>query len=140
MAWLHGTAAPKPEKRSTAKNRSRRLLRDKRAAVREYVFGRERSLCRCCRIRPAESMHELRFRSLGGKVSRQNSIAVCGDGVRGCHGHLQRLEIEFQFTNHINGAEAAIEFRPRIQKAADHMRVKLHEWILSDTMIAMESV
>lgn len=96
----------------------RRILKARRkrekfkttAEVRVYVFGRERNICRCCRKRAAESMHELKFRSQGGKVSKKNSVAVCGDGVRGCHGMLQRHEIEY-FAGP-NGAEAALTFWP----------------------------
>lgn len=61
--------------------------------IRVAVFARDGGRCRCCG-RPATSMHELRPRSLGGAVSLANSIAVCGDGVQGCHGRLQRHEIE----------------------------------------------
>lgn len=38
-------------------------------------------------------MHEIVPRSLGGAVSRDNSVALCGDGVRGCHGKVQRHEL-----------------------------------------------
>ena len=134
MAWGIGQAVPKPEKRSTTKNRARRQHRERTAEIRAYVFGRERGICRCCRIARADSMHELRPRSLGGKVSKQNSIAVCGSGTTLCHGYLQRLEIEFKFREHGSGAERAIEFRPRTQKAADQMRVALHQWVLSEPM------
>jgi hypothetical protein len=44
----------------------------------------------------AESVHEIVPKSLGGKVSLENSIPVCGDGVRGCHGLLQRHEVIVQ--------------------------------------------
>lgn len=76
-------ALPKPEPRKRVKARRKRqqaaIVRD----IRTYVFLREQNICRICRIRRAESMHEIRPRSLGGRVSPQNSIAVCGNGVEG---------------------------------------------------------
>lgn len=86
-------ALPKPEPRKRVKARRKRqhaaVVRD----IRAYVFLREQNICRICRIRRAESMHEIRPRSLGGRVSPQNSIAVCGNGVEGCHGFAQRHDI-----------------------------------------------
>lgn len=61
-------------------------------AVKRAVMERDLKTCRVCG-KPAESVHELRFRSLGGAVSLKNSIATCGDGTRGCHGQLQRNEL-----------------------------------------------
>lgn len=40
------------------------------------------------------SVHELVFKSLGGKVSLENSVTVCGSGTTGCHGYLQSHEID----------------------------------------------
>jgi hypothetical protein len=99
-------------------------------SIREYVFEREQGICRCCRIRKAESMHELRFRSLGGKVSKRNSVALCGDGVQGCHGLLQRHEIDFACD--IEGAEGLLKFQPKTQRAADWMRVT--RWLVVCSM------
>lgn len=67
-------------------------------ANRLQVLGREKGECRCCReffdrLRAAQSVHEIRFRSLGGKRTTENSIAVCGSGTTGCHGMLQQLKI-----------------------------------------------
>ena len=58
-------------------------------AVRAAVFERERNLCRCCGHRKADSMHEIRPRSLGGRVALENSIGSCGSGTTGCHGLMQ---------------------------------------------------
>lgn len=99
--------------------------------VREYIFEREQGICRCCRIRAAESMHELRFRSLGGKVSRFNSVALCGDGTRGCHGFLQRLEIEWQSETQALCAEWQLNFKPLTPLAADWMRVPVFHKVCS---------
>src|SRR5215831_15209150 len=87
-------AIPKPPKRATVKAKARRARAEYVATIRQYVFARERNLCRCCRLRPAESMHEIVSRSIGGKVSRRNSIAVCGQlGTDKCHGMLQQKRI-----------------------------------------------
>ncbi len=75
-------------------------------------------------------MHELLFRSLGGKVSKRNSVAVCGDGVRGCHGFLQRNEIAWWSSTEA-GAEAELRFQARTNRAADWMRVARDRWICS---------
>ena len=97
---------PKGPTRASLKRKKKRTHAQHVAEIRRQVFERERGMCRCCGVRPAESMHEIRPRSLGGKVSLENSIAVCGDGVRGCHGRLQRHEItahvgDHGATNHI---------------------------------------
>lgn len=106
------------------------------ADVRVYVFGRERNVCRCCRKRRAESMHELKFRSQGGNVSKKNSVAVCGDGVRGCHGLLQRHEIDY-FAGPA-GAEAVLTFWPKSPAACDWLAIKTDESIESWPMLDME--
>ncbi len=113
----------------TAKYRAKR----RRAAVKDngkiraYVFAREEGICRCCRLRAAESMHELRFRSLGGKVSKSNSVAVCGAlGTTGCHGYLQRNEIDWS-----GDAQQRLSFQPNSKSAADWMRIKLGLWVMS---------
>ena len=101
--------------------------------VREYIFEREQGICRCCRLRRAESMHELRFRSLGGKVSRFNSVAVCGMGghANGCHEFLQSLAIDWQTETPALGADWLLQFMPKTQAAADWMRVPIGIWVAS---------
>lgn len=127
-----GIPQPKPERRAKTKARADRVARKDKKTVREYVFEREQNICRCCRLRPAESMHEIRFRSLGGKVSKTNSIAVCGNGVAGCHGFLQRNAIYVSETPFVNrGAEGELYFQPHEQDAADYMRVALYEGLAS---------
>lgn len=93
-----GFAFPKGRTQREARETKREQARDRTEAVRRHVMGRERGECRCCReffdrLRPAQSMHEIRFRSLGGLPSPENSIAVCGSGTTGCHGLLQRHAI-----------------------------------------------
>lgn len=70
-------------------------------------------------------MHELKFRSQGGRVCPENSVAVCGDGVRGCHGFLQRHEIRYRFDKH-RSAEYWIAFRMKTQAASDYVGVFLN--------------
>lgn len=83
-------------------------------AVRDQVFDRERGECRCCREfygrrRAAGSMHEIRPRSIGGEVSLENSIAVCGSGTSGCHGELQSYRIKVEKLTDA-GAQGALRF------------------------------
>lgn len=139
MAWGFGTAQPKPEPRKKAKARKLRLHRTHVHDVHDYVFMRERNICRCCRTREAHSMHELLFRSLGGKVSRKNSIAVCGSGTTLCHGFLQRNEIAWAFNDESQGAEAEVMFGAKTEAAATHMRIKLMHCIWSAPMRELEA-
>ncbi len=109
--------------------------------VRAYIFARERDLCRCCRKRQAESMHELKFRSAGGKVSKANSVAVCGDGVRGCHGLLQRHQIdvygEHGSTTDIN-AERTLTFHAVTLTAQEWLGVTQGQELISPVMVDIE--
>lgn len=105
------------------------------AAVRTYVFDREHNGCRVCRRRFAESMHELVPRSLGGKVSKRNSIAVCGSGTTGCHGFLQRHQIVCDASTGF-GAEGLLLFTPRTPPAAAHLEQPINEWIVSLPRVA----
>jgi hypothetical protein len=82
-------------------------------------------------------MHELRPKSLRGKVSKYNSIAVCGDGVRGCHGYLQRHEITFDVGD--NRAEAGIYFMPRTDAARTWMKLGEKHGLESPPMRETES-
>ncbi len=120
------------------KERKRRQRVKTTAEVREYVFARERNICRCCRKRAADSMHEIIFRSRGGKISKRNSLAACGDGVRGCHGFMQRHEIVVQW-NGTQSAEGLLTFRPTTPAAAEWMGIKAYESIESAPMREMEA-
>lgn len=125
-------AYPKPEPRKRVMARAKRTHAEFVSEIRTYVFGRERGICRCCRVRRAESMHELRPKSLGGRVSRRNSIAVCGSGTTGCHGHLQQHQVVYGAGQ--SGAEDVLIFTAMTQLAADHMRVELYKTIVSPPM------
>ena len=132
-----GLRLSKPERRQKSKARLERVRVKGVHEVRMYVFARERYRCRCCRLRTANSMHEIQFRSRGGKVSRKNSIAVCGDGVNACHGFLQRHEITVFIG--FDGAEGDLKFTPTTQQSADWMRVKVGETVESPTMFQVEA-
>lgn len=123
---------PKPEPRKRSKAREKRQQAKDASGVRAYVFARERDICRCCRSRRAESRHELRFRSLGGKVTKANCVAVCGDGVQGCHGFLQRNEITYVAWG--NGAEDSLTFQPMTARAREWMKLADGQVLLSAPM------
>ncbi len=100
--------------------------------IRAYVFAREENICRCCRLRRAESMHELLPRGRGGKVHKRNSVALCGKLVGTevcCHTFLQQAEIDYYATP--LGAEGLLQFKPKTQAAADWMRVERDRWVCS---------
>lgn len=130
-------AIPKPEPRKRTKGREKRVKAKTTGEVRQYVFARERNLCRCCRIRPAESMHEIRFRSLGGKVSRTNSIAVCGSGTTGYHGYMQSHQIAVVAWG--NGAEGTLTFGPLSPQAIEWMRLAPGQVLESAPMVQVEA-
>lgn len=135
--FYQSCAHRKPEPRQREKGRKDRAKAKTVKDVRPYIMARERDLCRCCRIRPAESMHELRPKSLRGKVSKTNSIGVCGDGVRKCHGLLQRHEIGWE-SESLLGAEGTLIFTVKTQAAADWLRLAVGEQIESRPMREME--
>lgn len=127
----------KPEPRKRTKRRAQREHADVVAEIRCYVFGRERDVCRICRIRRAESMHELVPRSLGGKVSKRNSIAVCGSGTTKCHGFAQNHQVKWSDVDKM-GAQGPLLFTPVSRQAAEWLRVKVGEQIESLPMGAYE--
>lgn len=131
---------PKGEPRKRTKARRKRVHADRVAEIRAYVFARERNICRCCRARAAESMHELRPKSLRGKVSKTNSVAVCGDGVQGCHGFLQRHEIVCYLTMPVAGAEDLLLFQPRATAASEWMKLRAGQMLQSAPMRDMEAM
>ena len=90
--------------------------------LRAYIFAREGGLCRCCRHRKAESLHELQPRSLGGVPSPENSIAVCGTIVGAapsCHTYLQLHQIRWIASQPWigEGAEGGLIFEPLTDEA-----------------------
>lgn len=137
MAIGYGEECLKPAKTiKQLKGRKDRQQQKATKDVRTYVFGRERDICRCCRWRPAESLHELRFRSLGGKRSKRNSIAVCGSGTTGCHGHLQAHRIDYEMDD--LGAEDVVIFIPVTKTAAEHLKLAISHRLASPPMRHIE--
>lgn len=128
-----GVVCPKParENRLRAERRVKRAEQKSTRGIHDYVFGRERDICRICRSRPAESMHELRFRSLGGKRSKRNSVAACGSGTTGCHGFAQANQIAYQFEDFAAGAEGTVIFTPNTKRAAEWMKLNVGQSIAS---------
>lgn len=130
-------ALKKPEPRMRSNGRKKREHWKRQRNTRDYIFGRERNRCRCCRFRQADTMHEIIFRSRGGKVNCANSIAVCGDGVRGCHGFMQRHEIGVEMEP--EGAEGTLMFTATSAAAADWMRIPVGHTIESFPMRVVEA-
>jgi len=139
IAKAGGISKGEPRKRRKA--REDRQQADKDAEVRVFVFGRERGMCRCCRIRAAESRHELIPRSLGGKVTKRNCIAVCGSvvgAVPSCHTYLQARAIQWG-DDMGAGAQGGLWFTPITREAADWLRINVGAVIESQPMSVYES-
>jgi hypothetical protein len=126
-----------PDREADAR-RADRFESEREKRVRIYVFARERDLCRVCRIRQAESRHELRFRSLGGKITRENCVACCGSGTTGCHGYLQANAIGYDFETPARGAEGTIYFPVKTEAAAEWLKVLRGHILVSPVMVETE--
>lgn len=136
-----GFAIPKPERRKRTKAREKRVQGDVDAAVRVFVFGRERNMCRVCRCRMAESRHELIPKSLGGKITKRNCVAVCGSivgAMPSCHTYLQARAIQWMETAGL-GAQGPLTFTPITREAADWLKVRMGESICSEPMAVYEA-
>ncbi len=129
LAYVKSKLRKKPGPTARARAKKRRLKHVHVRDVRPQVFIREGHICRCCQMRPAQSMHELKPRSLCGTVSLENSIAVCGSGTTGCHGELQARRIDW--TAGKDGAQGTLYFKPRTQHAADLTLTPIGEWLCS---------
>jgi len=84
-------------------------------------------------------MHEIVPRGRGGKVSRTNSIAVCGQLVgteECCHTYLQQSEIAVGVTEY--GAESQLWFEPMTPRAASWMAIELGHVLASPVMVETE--
>ncbi len=55
-----------------------------------YQLLRMYRTCELCGRVPAESFHHVVPRGQGGDDCLENGAALCGDGVRGCHGEVER--------------------------------------------------
>ncbi len=63
---------------------------------------------------------------------------MCGDGVSGCHGLLQRLEVGWEADPDF-GAEGILLFKPHSRAAEDWLRLQPFECIESRPMREMET-
>lgn len=62
------------------------------AAVRQAAIARAAGRCQArlvCDGAPADSVHHRLPQGRGGPHEGWNLLAVCGDGTRGCHGHIE---------------------------------------------------
>lgn len=73
---------------------TRRIVKNKRAKVtpeerltRKVLRERSGGICEVCGHAPAESVHHRK--KAGREWSPSNTLHTCGDGVRGCHGHIE---------------------------------------------------
>lgn len=119
------------------RKRRRRTRAQKGVAVRTYCFARDCGICRCCRVREAESLHEIRPRSLGGKVTRQNSIALCGSGTTGCHGYCQSYRVRISGGPEM--AEGTLVFTALNTTAARWLRIAVGASVESPVLRPIET-
>ena len=96
----------KPTPRVVEKTQRKRAIEQHRKRIRALVFARDKGKCRVCGGL-AHEMHELRYRSLMGSVSLENSIAVCNYQGNSCHRLLQTHAIDVIGTD----ANKRLEFR-----------------------------
>ncbi|WP_280475457.1 HNH endonuclease [Nocardia asiatica] len=69
--------------------RTKRPKNPGESATRKLLATRSGGLCERCGIAPAQSVHHRWKRGQGGPWSASNCVALCGDGVRGCHGFAE---------------------------------------------------
>ena len=100
----------KPTPHVLVKEKRDKLIEKLRREVKAAVFARDRGRCRVCGGKAYE-MHELRFRSLGGKRSLSNSVAVCDFRGMHCHRKLQTLVIKVARLHAKLGANGIVAFR-----------------------------
>lgn len=135
MGPSSGLRFAKPEPRKVLRERVKEIYADFVERIRAFVFGRERGICRCCRKRLAQSMHELECKGVGGKVSKRNSVAVCGllvGSEPSCHTYLQLNQIAW--SGGPRRAQGTLTFWPKTQRAADWLGVTINHRIESPVM------
>lgn len=76
---------PRWAEQEGARNQAARSERKEKTATRQ-----KGTHCWVCKVKPHESVHEVKFKSRGGKAVQDNQIATCGSGTTGCHGACQR--------------------------------------------------
>lgn len=97
---------PKPTPRIVGQIRRKKDREAHEREIKVSVRLRDRGRCRVCG-KPATEVHEMKFKSLGGVVSMQNSIAVCAWPTGNCHALLQQGVLEPVGTD----ADRALGFR-----------------------------
>lgn len=123
---MSGLQFPKPTPRVLVKAAKAKATEQQRRSVKRQVFDRDGGKCRVCGG-PATEMHELQFRSLLGKRSLENSIAVCIHNGRNCHRLLQTHAIDVEGTN----ANARLVFRwnrAMVPVGSEPFRIKSKRW------------
>src|SRR5579864_2885590 len=95
----------KQRPRVIEKKLKRAAMETERKSIKAQVFRRDSGRYRVCGA-PATDLHELRFRSLGGKRSLHNSITVCDWRHTNCHALLQTLVIAYAFASESFGADS----------------------------------
>jgi hypothetical protein len=73
-----------PDPKRGKRKRDSRISRD--------TIARE-PWCVICEDARSQSAHHIVKRSQGGDDVLANTVGVCGDGVRGCHGRLEAREV-----------------------------------------------
>lgn len=84
-----GIGRPKPKYRGRGRVRATRGEWTKLRAERLEGW-----LCRICFERPADGLHHVVPRSLGGDDVAANLVALCGSGTTGCHGLVEHRDRE----------------------------------------------
>lgn len=69
--------------------RGKKVRNPGESKTRAILAARSGGRCERCSA-PAESVHHRLKRGQGGPWSPSNCVAVCGDGVRACHGWCER--------------------------------------------------
>ncbi len=100
---------PKPRPRVLEKADKRKAIEQHRRDMKKAIFARDNGRCRCCGG-TAHEMHELRFRSLGGERSLENSIALCNYRGKNCHRLIQTHVISAEPLDGRFGANGLIAF------------------------------
>lgn len=85
----------KPEPLARTRSRKKRQNQKHVHTVRAAVFERAKGLCEACWGAPPTEMHELVPRSQCGKISPQNSVAICHDCHVLAHKNTRRFRESF---------------------------------------------
>lgn len=105
-----GFAFGKPTPRVLVKKARKTAESSDEKRIKREVRARDK-FCRVCLYRPSAEVHELVFKSKGGKVSLFNSLGVCAARNSGlCHQLLQTHAIGYCFKQPGRGADGPMTF------------------------------